>query len=430
MPGDDRLPTAESLRESTAGYHVGWREREFTDWVDEQMSWKETCYIGDWSFLPECRLRGAGARRLLSDLSVNSMDGFDVGEAKHVVQCDDDGHIVAEGLLMHLDDEEYSLSANPAFWTGYNLERGDYDATWETVETFNFQVQGPNSVTVLEGITDGSLRDIEFINFGDVTIAGRDVTVVRMGMAGEAGFELQGPAEYADEIWEAVLEAGEPHGIRRLGARTVMINHLEACFPTRGKDYLPAIYHDEMAAFNEWKLANGGSYTGIAGISGSFEGDDIRDWYRTPVELGWADNVAFDHEFVGRDALEAEVRNPSRTMVTLEWNAEDVGDVYQSLFREETYQPMDLPTEQHWSMRADSVLADDEEVGVSTSRGYSYYFKEMLSLCSIDVAYADPVTEVTVVWGDLDWPKKEINATVAPAPYKTDRRRRDLAEFD
>ncbi|MFC6722966.1 hypothetical protein ACFQE1_00845 [Halobium palmae] len=428
--GDDRLPTVESLRQRDTDYHVGFRKREFSGWVDEQVSWKESCYIGDWSFLPECRLEGPDAKELLSDISVNSFENFEIGQAKHVIQCNENGSIVAEGLLMRLDEETYSASANPAFWTGYNLEKGEYDADWRTVDTFNFQVQGPTSIKVLEELVGDELRDVEFIHFTDVEIGGRGVTAIRMGMAGEAGFELQGPAEYADEIWNAVLDAGEDHDIKQLGARTVMINHLEACFPTRGKDYLPAIYHEGMGEFNEWKLENGGGYTGIVGIAGSFEGDDISDYYRTPVELGWAQNIALDHEFTGRDALEDEVENPRREIVTLEWDSDDVMDVTGSLYQEETpYQPMDMPAEQQWQMRADKVLKDDDLVGISTSRGYSYYFREMLSLCTIDVECKEPGTEVTVVWGDPDQRQKEISATVAPAPYKKDNRRTDLDEY-
>ncbi|SDY31402.1 glycine cleavage T C-terminal barrel domain-containing protein [Halobellus clavatus] len=433
------LPTVEELRENQTDYHVGWRKREFSGWVDEQVSWKETCYIGDWSFLPEARLKGPDAEKLLSELSVNTFDDFAIGQAKHVIQCNEQGLIVAEGLLMRLDEDEYSLSANPAFWTGYKLAQSDYDASWKTVDTFNFQVQGPNSLKVLEELVDGSLRDIDFIHFADVTIedqkvtaiqGNRNVTAIRMGMAGEAGFELQGPAEYADEVWNAVVEAGEEYGLEQLGARTVMINHLEACFPTRGRDYLPAIYHSGMEEFNQWKLENGGGYTGIVGIAGSFESDEITDYYRNPVEMGWKRNVALDHDFIGKEALAEEVENPTREMVTLEWNSEDVNDVSASLYRDETpYQPMDMPTEQKWNMRADKVLSDGELVGIATSRGYSYYFRKMLSLCTIDAEYSDPGTEVTVIWGDPDQRQKEIRATVAPAPYKEDKRRTNLNEF-
>src|ERR1700722_12344549 len=75
---------------------------------------------------------------------------------------------------------------------------------------------------------------------------------------------------------------------------------------------------------------------------------------------------------------------------------------------------------------ADKVMKDGKVVGVSTSRGYSYYFREMLSLCTLDVACCAAGTEVTVVWGNPGSPQKEIRAKVAPAPYKTDNRKLDV----
>ena len=66
---------------------------------------------------------------------------------------------------------------------------------------------------------------------------------------------------------------------------------------------------------------------------------------------------------------------------------------------------------------------------MATSRGYSYYFRQMLSLCVIDVEHSEPGTEVIVVWGDPGEPQKEIRATVAPAPYKKDNRRLDVTKL-
>jgi vanillate/3-O-methylgallate O-demethylase len=63
---------------------------------------------------------------------------------------------------------------------------------------------------------------------------------------------------------------------------------------------------------------------------------------------------------------------------------------------------------------------------VATSRGYSHHFREILSLCTIDVAHFEVGTPVTVHWGNPGGPRKEIRPTVAPAPHKTDRRRDDL----
>jgi hypothetical protein len=56
-------PSPAALRRTPEGYFtVRWGQPEYTDWIDESMSWKETCYIGDWSFLWERRYRGRDAQ--------------------------------------------------------------------------------------------------------------------------------------------------------------------------------------------------------------------------------------------------------------------------------------------------------------------------------------------------------------------------------
>ena len=205
------------------------------------------------------------------------------------------------------------------------------------------------------------------------------------------------------------------------------MNHLEACFPTIVTDYLPAIFGEDMAAYLAEFSAAMPAFASTFNVAGSFEGRGPEDYYRSPVELGWAKNIKFDHEFVGRAALEREVAEPKRTMRTLVWNADDVVDVYASMFRkEEPFPFMDIPRDQRGFMYTDKVMKDGELVGLTTSRGYSYYFREMLSLCTIDLAHCEVGTEVTVVWGNPGGPQKEIRAVVAPAPYKSDNRRVDV----
>ena len=66
---------------------------------------------------------------------------------------------------------------------------------------------------------------------------------------------------------------------------------------------------------------------------------------------------------------------------------------------------------------------------MSTSRGYSYYFREMLSLCVVDVEHSAPGTELVLLWGEPGEPQKEVRVTVAPAPYKADNRRADVGRL-
>ena len=432
----------------------GRRAGEYSHWIREQMSWKETCYLGDWSFLANLRLAGPDALQLLSDLSINSFDEYAIGQGKHLVQCNADGDIVADGVVVRSDEEEFIVHGVPGYWTAFNLENGgpttesegayaavgdDYDATAEFRDTFNFQVQGPRSMDVFDALGDHALRDVDFMRSGTIEIAGTDVRAVRFGMSGEVGFELHGPAAAKEAVWETIRKAGEPFDIRRLSVKTSAINQLEAGIATRIRDFISAIFGDEMAEYRAYLRENAHRDLLTHPIEGSFEADDVSAWYRSPVELGWTYSK-FDHDFVGREAVEAETADPERTFVTLEWNADDVIDVYASLFGDgATHKYMDMPHQQKRSMVADRVLIDGEEVGVATMRGYSYYFREMLSLCTIDVEYSDPGTEVTVIWGEGTDPvsptveahvEKEIRATVASRPYKEDRRRADISSIE
>jgi len=192
-------------------------------------------------------------------------------------------------------------------------------------------------------------------------------------------------------------------------------------------DYLPAVFDEEMTEYLEFFRAGLPAFASTFNVAGSFDSDDVRDWYRSPVELGWSKTINLNHDFLGREALEAEKANPRRTIRTLVWNPDDVLDVHASLFRQgRPYQFMEMPRDQRGFVWADRVLIDGRDVGVATSRGYSYYFPEMLSLCVIDVADAEIGTDVTVIWGAPGEPQKEIRAKVAPAPYKQDNRRVDL----
>jgi len=419
-----------SMRSTPAGYFTTrWGLPEYTDWIDETNSWKETCYIGDWSFLWERRFRGRDVLKLFSDISVNSFAKFDVSQSKHVIHCNKDGKVIHEGIISRLDSEEFMLFGRGCFWADYKLRHGNYDATSRADDWFNFQVSGPNAIYVIEKAAGQSLRDVKFMHSRKIKIRGHDILALRQGMAGEIGFELQGSTQFSTEIYDAILEAGKEFGIRRLGGRAVFINHLEACFPTIIVDYCPAIFDDDMTEYRQEFAAAMPAVSSTFNIAGSFEADDIRAWYRSPVELGWAKNIKFDHDFIGHEALQADVVNPKRTMRTLVWNSEDVSDVYASLFRDKAYDFMEMPRDQRGFMYMDKVLKDEKPVGVSSSRGYSHYFKKMLSLCTIDVEQSEPGTEVIVVWGNPSSPQKNIRAVVAPAPYKKDNRRADLTSL-
>jgi vanillate/3-O-methylgallate O-demethylase len=429
LPHAAALPVARDVHTYTQ-FGATFEPWEYTDWIDESLSWKDALYIGDWSPLAKLRVRGRDALKFFSRIAVNSFASFDVGQAKHVILCNSSGKIMGEGVLMRLAEEDYLFTSGPGVaWADFQFRKGHYDAEASQIgpRQFILQVQGPSSLFVMEKATGESLRDIGFMRFRDTQIGNVRLKTLRHGMAGEIGYELHGPMEHAQEIFNALLEHGRDYGIRRLGGRTKMVNHVEACFPTPSVDYIPALFGKEEKEFSAAYFGPN-AHANYRKTDGSFEYSDVSALYRTPVELGWGRNVKFDHDFIGRAALEPEVANPKRTIVTLVWNADDVTQVYASLFRNDTpYLYMEMPRNILGCVFADSVKKGGQIVGISTSRCYSYYFRQMLSLCVLDAGLCEPGTEVSVIWGRPGTPQKEIRATVAPAPYKKDSRRADVS---
>jgi vanillate/3-O-methylgallate O-demethylase len=209
-----------------------------------------------------------------------------------------------------------------------------------------------------------------------------------------------------------------------------MINHLEAAFPTGMWHYTIAMFSAETVGFGPFI----GNHFREAGhtppaLTGSFEPRDISELTFTPYDLGWGKSVKFDHEFTGRAALEKAAAAPRYQRVTLEFDKRDVIDLYASLFEEnaEPYEYLEIPHPSRWIIWADAVKKGDRIAGISSTPGYSYYFRRVLSLAFVDPSIAHPGTAVDVLWGSPDKRQKLIRALVAPAPYKRDTRRSNLA---
>ncbi|HKJ59887.1 MAG TPA: aminomethyl transferase family protein, partial [Halobacteriales archaeon] len=339
---------------------------EYTNWIDEQRAWDESVAFADQSYhMTDLQVEGPDALELYRDLGLNGFSGFDVGKAKQLVVANPNGYFIGDVILFHVDDEEFlSVGAAPAHnWLEFNADTGDYDVetefqprpvgTKEDPNNFRFQVQGPDAVAVMEEAVDGDIPDLGFFNFAPVTIDGHEVNLLRHGMAGEAGYEFWGPYEFEPEVKQAVLDAGEEYGIRRLGSLSYQTaNVLLGWLPLP----LPAVYSgEEMAEFREWLPAR----RGMLSIGGSFDADEISDYYVTPVELGYDRVIDFDHDFVGREAIEAEIDEPMRKKVTLVWDGDDIVDVHRSLFEEgETKKYMELPHPRSGACPYDQVLVD------------------------------------------------------------------------
>jgi glycine cleavage system aminomethyltransferase T len=405
---------------------------EWTNWRDETMAGKASCSIhASLNPQPTFRIKGPEAAKFLSRVCVNNIADFPVGRAKHAIMCNEDGFDMGDGVLMRLGEEEYLSYEMGANYIAYAFQQGNYDAVGEdlTGTNFLFQIVGPRSLEVIEAATGEDLHDIRFGHFRTSSAEGMEVTVLRVGMPGTLAYEFHGKAEDGPAVYNAVLKAGEPFGIRRLGFRAYLMQHTEGGFPQAFNHFPhPWLEDDGFLQYLE-KIGIRARYT--SNCAGSM-GPDIRLRYRTPVELGWEKMINFDHDFMGKVALEKEVANPRRKMVTLVWNPEDILDIHASQFRPgEPYAPMDNPFERFvdaagWTYCADQVLKDGKLMGISSGRIMSYNQRQMLSLCSIDIEQGDLGNEVVVLWGDPGTRQKEIRATVSRFPYLDKDRNEDF----
>jgi len=413
---------------------------EYSNWRDEQRAWRESAVLFDQSHhMANLYVEGPDALKLLSYLATNSFANFPLNRAKQFAPCSYDGYVIGDGILFHLEPNRLVFvgRAPTASWIEFHATTGGYNVKIQrddrspsnprgkaVVRTcYRYQVQGPNATEILQKLNGGPLPEIKFFNMGVINVNGRKVRALRHGMAGAPGLEVWGPYEEREEVRAAIVEAGKDFGLREVGSRAYASNTLESGWIPSP---LPAVYTGEkMKAYREWLPATG--YEGTGSLAGSFVSENIEDYYVTPYEMGYGPFVKFDHDFIGRAALEKMAGKPQRKKVTFAWNSEDVLKSYQSLLEPgEVYKFIDLPISNYASASYDKLVKGGKTVGLSMFAGYSYNERSVLSLGIVDPDVAIG-TELTLVWGEEGGGTKkltverhkqlEIRAVVSPVPY-------------
>jgi vanillate/3-O-methylgallate O-demethylase len=245
-------------------------------------------------------------------------------------------------------------------------------------------------------------------------------------MAGAPGLEIWGPYEQYDEIRDAIVEAGKEFGLFQVGSRAYASNTLESGWIPSP---LPGVYSGEkMKKYREYLPANG--YEGTGSIAGSFVSDKIEDYYTTPYELGYGPFVKFDHDFIGREALEKIKDRPHRKKVTFAWHGDDAAKVYSSLFYpgQPHYKFLDIPIANYGSSSFDKVTKNGKVVGYAMFSGYSYNERTVLALGVVDPD-VNVGEELALTWGEENGgtakptverhEQLDVRVRVSPVPYSS-----------
>jgi aminomethyltransferase len=284
---------------------------------------------------------GEQALEFVEYATANNVSSMEKGQVQYSTMCLENGGIV-DDLLIYRFADRFLLVVNAS-----NLEK-DWNHLSELVEKFQdvqltngsdgialLALQGPEAKNILSKLTSANLDSLDFYHFGIGDVSGLPMIISRTGYTGELGYELYHDPDESEQLWAALMDAGEEYGIAPigLGARDTLRLEMKFC-----------LY-----------------------------GNDI-DETTTPLEarLGWATDL--DHEdFLGRDALlKQKETGLSRFLVAFEMI--DRG----------------LPRNKY------EIFAGDEKVGYVTSGGQSPTLKKGIGLAYIDKPHHKANNELSI----------------------------------
>src|SRR5699024_8829200 len=140
----------------------------------------------------------------------------------YVFLTDQHGGILNDPILLRLEENRFWLSLADSDILrrarGVATHAG-MDVSIEEIDVGPVQVQGPKSYAVMRDLLGEAVADLRYYYLHDFTLDGIDVTVSRTGYTGEIGYEIyvHDASQNAEKLWQLVLEAGEPHGLRVIG---------------------------------------------------------------------------------------------------------------------------------------------------------------------------------------------------------------------
>ena len=307
----------------------------------EHFAVRSAAGLFDVSHMGEFTVRGPQSCDLVQYLTVNDVSKVAVGQAQYSALCKEDGTIL-DDLLVYRCADRFILVVNAGNrvrdwnWVTEHGAGFDVDVSDDSDDIALIALQGPASQAILTSLTDMDLDAIGYYRFAEGAVATTEGIVSRTGYTGEDGFELYLPAAAAVSAWEALVRAGEPHGLAPAGLGSRDSLRLEMGYALYGNDL-----DEEHTA-----LESG---------------------------LGWI--VKLDAgDFIGRDALAAQkARGVSRRLTGIRCRRRG------------------------FPRRGYPILHDGEEVGTVTSGVASPSLGEGIALGYLPVELARPGTDIGIL---------------------------------
>ena len=324
---------------------------------------------------------------------VKSFAKFALGRVGYVCWCDEHGKVVDDGTVTRLANEHFRVtSADPAYaWLQRQTRGLDVTITDSSRQLAALALQGPRSRDVLRALFGSSIDALKFFRAQPARIPGKpalELMVTRTGYTGDLGYELWVANEQAVPLWDALFEAGAPHGLLPMGLDALDVARVEAGFLLGGVDYTSA----RRAQIERQKSG--------------------------PFELGFDWMVELEREpFVGQAALaRAKAAGPERRFVGLEIDWDDFERIYERFAL-----PPHLET--GTSREGVPLFRGGRQVGYATSRSWSPLLKRYLALGTIDADLAAPDNELEIEV-TCEYERHRARARVCKLPFFDPARKR------
>ena len=300
-------------------------------------------------------IEGPDAQKFLDRLVTRNINICKVGQVMYTPWCDEDGKQIDDGTVQRLSEHKFRItSAEPNLeWIECNAAGMDLSILDDSHATAALAIQGPNSRTILNAVTNDSLNNLKFFwmmetQFGDIP-----VSISRTGYTGDLGYEIWMKPSDALSVWDLLMDKGKPFGITPTGLQALDMARIEAGLILLDVDYISSRH-----AIVESRKSS-------------------------PYELGLGWSVKMKkNKFIGKQALEREViRGP-------EWKF--VGIEIQWTELENHYRDVGLaPGLPSTAWRTSTPLYyNHEQVGYATSGCWSPILKRYIALAHVKSDYA------------------------------------------
>jgi aminomethyltransferase len=322
----------------------------------------------DVSPLYKYAIEGKDAEHFLSYLLVRDARKCKVGQVHYTAWCNEDGHVLEDGVLFRMASDKYRLTAaEPNLdWLTEIAEGLDVSIEDVTDQFGSLAVQGPNARAIVQAATGADdLASLKYFWHRPGEIAGVPVMISRTGFTGDLGYEIWMDSAESLPVWDHLIAVGTDYGLRPAGMLALDMARIEAGLLLLDVDYTSARFAM------------------------------IPDQKSTPSELGFGwmlRGLGKDggRRFVGRKAIERELaRSPEWAFVGLEFDWRSY---------EAPFDAIGLPPAYNNVAQRSSVPIYNRGayVGYATSHTYSPLLKKHIALASIQASSAELGTELAI----------------------------------